>query len=341
MFHFLQEFLHCGSIVALSQTRFLLGWGPKILASQPHPSCVSFYFPDFFLDNSEPWIFHPNTLEIELNDLENILNDESVSFQWIQSSEELFRKEFRRTLFLFQKTSLIKTVPYVFLESDFQKIPLESMLKSALNYVSNARAYVYGTWDHEEGILGATPELLFSKSKGNLLETMACAGTAKPGMGMLDDRKLMKEHQIVIEGISEQLRPLGQLSTGTTCVVSLPNLAHLVTPMTCSLKNPLSFEKIIESLHPTPALGAFPKELGREWLRDYARLVPRERYGAPAGYLLPNGECRVYVGIRNVQWKENRMHLGAGCGIIEESQEDTEWKEIERKQQSIRQLLGI
>jgi menaquinone-specific isochorismate synthase len=73
--------------------------------------------------------------------------------------------------------------------------------------------YVYGIWNQEEGILGATPETLFHTS-GKMVQTMALAGTAmktsenRP-LDLLKDAKEMKEHRLVVEDIQKQLTPLG------------------------------------------------------------------------------------------------------------------------------------
>jgi menaquinone-specific isochorismate synthase len=47
------------------------------------------------------------------------------------------------------------------------------------------------------------------------------------------------------------------------------------------------------------------------------------------------------VAIRNAQWFEGSIHIGAGCGIVPQSLLKNEWKEIQLKMQSIKNILGL
>ncbi|HEY4831978.1 MAG TPA: chorismate-binding protein, partial [Waddliaceae bacterium] len=99
------------------------------------------------------------------------------------------------------------------------------------------------------------------------------------------------------------------------------------------------FIEVVEMLHPTPALGAFPRILGKTWLMDYQTKMNRGRYGAPVGYYYPSkeeGEC--FVAIRNVQWVGPEAQIGAGCGIVAQSVFEQEWDEIQLKIQSIKSM---
>ncbi len=56
-------------------------------------------------------------------------------------------------------------------------------LVGALNYAKNSPVYLYGHWDKEEGIIGATPEVLFrlrEEDNSAILHTMALAGLKNP-----------------------------------------------------------------------------------------------------------------------------------------------------------------
>ena len=98
-------------------------------------------------------------------------------------------------------------------------------------------------------------------------------------------------------------------------------------PIEVILEQPIDFKAATTALHPTPALGAFPKEAGFTWLENYNQQMPRGRYGAPVGCLL-NNQATCIVAIRNVQWKGSQAKIGAGCGIVKESVLENEWNEI-------------
>ena len=218
-------------------------------------------------------------------------------------------------------------------------------LKSSLKYIQQNQAYLYGFWDNNEGVLGATPEILFTYGEEGELVTMACAGTRKKGediAAFFSDLKELNEHHLVVKGITESLSPFGTVSVGKLQLVELPQLVHLVTPINVELHEKLLFQEAVNALHPTPALGAFPKNKGKAWLEDYQQKIPRLRFGAPAGYWFSDGKSsKCYVSIRNVQWKGNQMQIAAGCGVVADSICDKEWDEVNVKLNAVQEMLAL
>jgi menaquinone-specific isochorismate synthase len=106
------------------------------------------------------------------------------------------------------------------------------------------------------------------------------------------------------------------------------------------LQQAVTTDQVTQLIHPTPALGAYPRVEGMKWLREFDREMPRERFGAPVGYTR-KGESTCYVAIRNVQWKDFQLKLGAGCGIVPASQFESEWNEILLKLKSIKNILAL
>lgn len=224
---------------------------------------------------------------------------------------------------------------------------LRSSLLSLLQYAKSQPVHSYGFWENGHGMLGATPELLFSlgEIKRHTLITMACAGTrglrSQPG-SFMDDPKEVHEHQLVVDGIMESLAPFGKVTIGSMRVLHLPKLSHLLTPIEVELKQDADFNAIVKALHPTPALGAFPRKEGLEWLKSYQKQIDRKRYGAPVGYTRGNtNEAGCYVAIRNAQWNPEEIVIGAGCGVVKESLLDREWDEVKLKIQAIKEMLSL
>jgi menaquinone-specific isochorismate synthase len=259
---------------------------------------------------------------------------------------------------------------------------------AALENTANQSLHLYGVWDESEGVLGATPEILFSGNLLGKIETCAVAGTRlKPPAKvlpsrppevlpevlpeLLNDPKELQEHRFVIEGICSSLRAFArtferafvdavasapfsvpvEIEVGVTRELQLPSLSHLMTPISIDLTAlsramsesvkvfPL-FEELVRKLHPTPALGGFPRDQAQIWLRTVKTMPGRMRFGAPFGIVNEQGEAHCVVGIRNIQWKDSVVLIGAGCGIIVESDLDREWKELLGKIQSIRRIFG-
>lgn len=343
----LNQFLESGAIVSIDDKTAIVGFGKNKKSSQFSKS--SFYFPDFFLLNLDPWIEYENTVELTLEELEeSILQIDRLSpkaiSSWQMTDKCFFDKTFLQLKELFVSSGLRKAVPYILEKTDFvvDKLQLMHSLKSLVEYVKKYPAYIYGFWNKNEGVLGATPEILF-RLHGKQLETMACAGTRKSGQDgqlLMDDPKEMYEHQLVIQGICEVFESQGQINVGKTMASQLNQLVHLITPICIQLNKKINFEAAVQALHPTPALGAYPRGSGDSWLRQYAKSIPRGRFGAPVGVKFDE-HLLCLVGIRNMQWMYDGTSLYAGCGIVPESQCDLEWKELQLKLNAIKDLLHL
>lgn len=359
-----KEWLACGTLISTQEKKLQLGWGKRHWQSAPSsdPDTPSFYFPDFFLHTSRPWFVHEHHAEIDpfqllllLSEFHSEFHEESHEeanshLKWISPDRCFFETIFHEIQTEFAADTLKKAVPFVFetAESTLSKSQLVRSLVSSIQYFTHNHSHIYGFWDHEEGILGVTPELLFRFSAPNKLETVACAGTIRSNEDnneILTDQKLIKEHQIVVEGIVESLTAsitTENLNVGEPYILNLPRLSHLVTSITLTLTTNVSFDTIVKALHPTPALGAFPRQEGMQWLLDYNKKIKRLRFGAPVGYTyanLKNAHC--CVAIRNVQWTKHQLTIGAGCGIIKESQCHQEWDEILLKLQATKEFLSL
>ena len=341
------EFLKSGAIISLTSDHLLVGWGKTRKKDNLNPA---FYFSEFFLNGNSPWIQYSNWEEISVGDFKKQLRITSLgTCDWTIEHPERFKYTFDELSQLFQKNLLKKAVPYVFAVSQQQMTisRLQNCLNRALDMIGQNAGYLYGYWNEKKGILGITPEYLFihSQLEPKKVYTMALAGTHPPyqnQQSFLRNEKEQYEHQLVVEGICQSLESLGIVTIGNTRLHKLPKLTHLMTPIEVDLNHSFHFDFLVEKLHPTPALGAFPKEKGKKWLEEYQIHTPREYYGAPIGFIYPQkGISKCLVGIRNVQWNTSNMRIGAGCGVVRQSSFEKEWQEIHFKIRSIRDCLYL
>lgn len=349
----LEEFIQSGTIASLQKDLFLVGWGEREEfedQGEVSKSTPSFYFPDFFLKSVKPWFVHKKWQTMSIQELLDCLPKNQVachSLRWNAPDYSQFFSTYAHLQDLLNQKNLLKAVPYSFVMCPEMMTPLRlcQSLSSVLRYTFSQPLYVYGFWGKEEGMLGASPEMLFRCTKEKILETVACAGTygrTKQQKKLLTDVKELHEHNLVVEGITNCLTPFGDVQKGSTSILKLPSLSHLITPIHVNLHSSFEFESIVRAMHPTPALGAFPRGLGNLWLDSYQKIVDRKRFGAPAGYYNPqdkNASC--FVAIRNVQWDKRGLAIGAGCGIVKGSCLENEWQEINLKIQTIKDMLGL
>lgn len=347
----LSDFFISGSIISLEGNHLLIGWGEKKHSS--HPTATQkpqFFFPDFFLTDEKPWHIHPHWIELETEALIRILSQAEKklpSINWNSPYKKTFLKFYSELEFLIKSDKLEKGVPYTFEESSLSmdENRLHHCLLHLLCYARNNSIKIYGSWDSAGGILGGTPETLFhlQKTPSLFLSTMACAGTQQNSIQrLLNSPKDLHEHQLVVLGIVEALSPFGKVDIRQTTTLTLPTLSHLITPIEVSLNSTVSYDSLVQALHPTPALGAFPRDKGIEWLTHYQKELNRGRYGAPVGVLQPGDKSDFcYVAIRNVQWNEKKMWIGAGCGVTAASDSTYEWEEIQLKLAAIKGMLDL
>lgn len=340
------DFLKRGAIMSLPQQKFLVGWGEKQRALDVQKP--AFYATDFFLKTKEPWIQYTHQTEISWEDFETYFHASSLPpDEWLVDSSTDFQQAFDLLLEILKRGQLEKAVPYLFARTSHHMTEerMRTCLKKGVEAVKQSNGYLYGCWDQTSGVLGVTPELLFSHHQPQRLHTMALAGTCArdcPQEELMKSVKDQHEHHVVVQGICQALQKLGTIHVGTLQILPLSKLAHLMTPIELDLKDTFDFDQFVRELHPTPALGAFPRQEGWLWLEDYQKQKPRGYYGAPIGYRYPqNGLAQCFVGIRNVQWNENGMFIGAGGGVVKESTFEKEWQEIQLKIKAIRALFDL
>lgn len=340
----IDQFLDCGTIFSKGESHFLIGYGKRSWsekAVQP-----SWYFPDFFLEDEKPWFAHEHWALVSRAELSALLDTNFAvnTLSWESPYEKVYERMFCALQQHFVQKTLFKAVPYLVerAAAPINKTRLRQMLKVLLEHVEKRKLTLYGFWDEAEGILGATPELLFEQNDENKLSAMACAATLQAGEKPTAERqlKLRKEHDIVIEDLVLSLAPFGKVMVDKPAWEQYHTLQHLVTPINLQLKQKVPHEDLIRAIHPTAALGAYPKAQGMQWLKDYAVHIPRKRYGAPVGFIFKE-MASFHVGIRNVQWDESGFSIAAGGGVIPESDFVEEKQEISAKLSAIKGSLAL
>ncbi|MBI4126517.1 MAG: chorismate-binding protein [Deltaproteobacteria bacterium] len=342
----LENFLNSGALLKVKSGSFIAAWGPfESLSTRPHDELV-FYVPDFFLDDPAPWKRPAGWCEWNVNECPE--KGVSPKIDWQPPSHDAFAEVFLRTEQLIQSKELTKLVPVMFEEGmitneqqgDHRGSPLRWLL-SRLGEIPKS-VWPYGIWDETSGMFGATPEMLFEQS-GGFLKTMSLAGTApiRDTNRLVSHAKEKREHDLVIEGMTDRLKSFGEVVVGAREIIEMGQLAHLKTTIDVKLKQDVSCEEVVKALHPTPALGAVPRDRGMSLLRELDRVQQRGKFGAPFGVAWPDGRARFIVAIRALQWKGRQMRIGAGCGLVDGSTLQREWEELHLKRESVKRMFQV
>ncbi len=175
--------------------------------------------------------------------------------------------------------------------------------------------------------LGASPEKLFRRLDRRII-TEALAGTISSTEKW--SPKEFAEVEAVRIFLNNQLDPCcTDLQCGSPEERPFGNLRHLYQKLDGMLKAKISDKMLISKLHPTPALGGFPREYTLRYLRSMEP-IQRGWYGAPIG-LVSEKETDLAIAIRSMVVSQNQIHLFAGAGIVKDSDAAKEWEELDRK----------
>ncbi len=342
-----QSFLKQGVILSHDANSFLVGWGQMEWSRSPFEGAKAFYLPDFFLEMDEPWLHCEFTAIIPRDTMIEQMGFVEVPpyIQWQSSSPLFFKEQFLFLKELITVGEIKKGVPVTFERGECEtgEVFRRYVIGQLARQENPLR--VYGYWSEDDGILGVTPEMLFELKGKYLLKSMALAGTRnreeKMRPPLLQDNKELNEHYIVIDDISHVLEPWGVVKSQPTEVLTLPFIEHLKTDIEVKLRQPHQFEDIVRALHPTPALGVSPREAIHKWLPQLSVGEDRKRFGAPFGLRNEDGTGICLVAIRNVQWEKRQIQLGAGSGIVRESDFDREWSEQKLKRETVKKMMGL
>ncbi len=200
-----------------------------------------------------------------------------------------------------------------------------------------------------DGLVGATPELLVRRSAGTV-ESRVLAGTAWPGEGSTDDlaalllgsAKDRHEHALAIDSLADALRPLcAELDVpATPSVITLHNVSHLASDVHGKLpdENPASLLRLAEAVHPTAAVGGTPRAAAVALIAELEGM-DRGRYAGPVGWVDGDGDGELGIALRCALLDGPVARLFAGCGVVAESDPDTEVREAAAKMVAVRDAL--
>lgn len=309
----------------------------------------TFYLNDFFLKNQTPWwsAAESTLIEMKFSEFVSLFQDEckqKPEIHWQKNGFQDYQAQFSSLMSEIDSRNLKKGVPYAVETAHglLNQNILVYLICNLLERNQKPQTYLYGFWnlDQQQLCLGATPELLFVQ-QGSTLKTIAVAGTMEKGQSA--SLKLFSEHDFVIDGILSSLDSFGTLEVKETSRLNLSSLSHLKTDIFVNLRqHPFCFETFLRALHPTAALGTFPKKSGSHWLSlTEQHGGPRGHYAGVFGVVLGNHFSLCVGMIRCLQWNGNTIKITAGGGVIKRSQFDEEWHEICLKFEAIKQSLGV
>ena len=245
---------------------------------------------------------------------------------------------------------------------EVQKVVLARMLQvsgerpfnqaTALRWLSTLypECFVFAVAREGRCFLGASPERLARLHHG-LLSTSCLAGSIARGATAETDRQLEQallasdkeraEHEFVVRAMHDALTQMSVATEpfGPPTVMKMANVQHLFTAITGRAVGGCTILDLVERLHPTPAVGGYPREAALQAIRTHESL-DRGWYAGPVGWLDARGDGEFAVAIRSALLDEGRAALFAGCGIVAGSDPEREYAESCLKLRPILSALG-
>ena len=343
----------------------------KIKSLQKKDSKFDEHMPDIYLVKSEKLIVYDNfdksikviynsdPLKIpyeeaikQLNEIENSIDflTEYNHPSYSDISGELeFKSNFTKNEFI-SCVNKIKDyiedgdVMQVVLAQDFYR-PFNGdsfKLYSALREL-NPSPYMYYLNLDECEVVGSSPEILV-RVEGDDITLRPIAGTRKRGQNddedkrneeeLLNDQKELAEHLMLIDLGRNDVGRVAKIGTvrltEKMIVERYSHVMHIVSNVVGRLAKEYNFIDALKATLPAGTLSGAPKIRAMEIINE---LEPSSRgiYGGAIGYISWNGNIDTAIAIRTAVIKDNLIHVGAGAGIVADSDPESEWKECIQK----------
>ncbi len=264
-----------------------------------------------------------------------ILNEISSEKPSFITSEEEYNIQFNQYQQAFSKGEIKKAILSRIKLIDGNTFDVHSTFLNLLK--SYPEAYIYCYYSITAGLwIGASPEK-FLLLKENTLETTAIAGTRteEESWGSKEE----EEQAIVTQFIEDSLSDLQNVETSAPETIKAGNIFHIKANIKAKFNDETDIAALINKLHPTPAVGGFPKEAA---LRLIASTEKHDRayYSGFAGPVNINDCTHLFVNLRCAKVFKNGLGLFVGGGLTAASNLQKEWKETENKADTLMKVLA-
>ena len=217
----------------------------------------------------------------------------------------------------------------------------------------NPSPYMYFLDLEECQVVGSSPEILV-RLENDKLTLRPIAGTRKRGKDpeedkqneddLLNDPKELAEHLMLIDlGRNDVGRVSEIVSVKVTdkmVIEKYSHVMHIVSNVEGTLSKDLDYLDALKASLPAGTLSGAPKIRAMEIINE---LEPSSRgiYGGAIGYISWNGNIDTAIAIRTAVIKDNKIHVGAGAGIVADSVPENEWLECIQKSKAFIDALEM
>ena len=296
---------------------------------------MSYSFAQARLDEIESTILNSSFEQIEkFNDITNTSEFDS------NFSKEEYLQAVKKVKCYIEEGDVMQVVLAQDFSASFNKDPFE--LYKAIRKL-NPSPYMYFLNLGEYQIVGASPEILV-RLENEEVTLRPIAGTRKRGNNpkedkaneddLLNDPKEIAEHLMLIDLGRNDVGRVSEIGTVNVTekmiIEKYSHVMHIVSNVVGRLLSGLTSFDVLKAALPAGTLSGAPKIRAMEVINE---LEPSSRgiYGGAIGYVGWNGNMDTAIAIRTAVIKDNKIHVGAGAGIVADSIPENEWEECKQK----------
>lgn len=216
----------------------------------------------------------------------------------------------------------------------------------------NPSPYMYFVKFGEQRIIGASPELLFRLSDGEM-ETFPLAGTARRGVdsaedtklarALLNDKKEIAEHNMLVDLHRNDIGRVAKFGTvkvrNLMSIKRYSHVQHISTEIFGIIDEKHDMFSSLASNFPAGTLSGAPKIEAMKIIDD---LEPDGRgpYGGALGEFSFNGDCTFAIPIRTLFICGDEGYAQTSGGNVYDSNAADEYLEIQRKLSAMQKVLA-
>ena len=279
--------------------------------------------------------------------------DQSTEYQEITYSDISGQIEFMSNFTKDEYISSVKRIKEYIKDGDAMQVVLAQDFYSSFDGDSfqlycalrkiNPSPYMYYLNLDECEVVGSSPEILVRLEEDDIT-LRPIAGTRKRGqtkeedknneLDLLSDPKELAEHLMLIDlGRNDvgRISKIGSVKLTEKMVIErYSHVMHIVSNVEGKLSKGLTFIDALKATLPAGTLSGAPKIRAMEIINE---LEPSSRgiYGGAIGYISWNGNIDTAIAIRTAVIKDKKIHVGAGAGIVADSDPEKEWQECVQK----------
>ena len=276
-----------------------------------------------------------------INDLGNMFNtkieknniSDLVEINNLITKSDYYQKLNKTIHELKQKSTELTKVVYSRTKkaSFINEVPIIDIYKKLISHNKKSMTFLFSI-NQEIFTIGSSPELILSKSSSTIKsESIAGSNFSRKSDDFKIDTKEVIEQRIVTDYILDFFNKNSKniKYNNVPIIKKSSSIEHLCTSFSADTINDKNILDLLSEIHPTPAIGGYPKQQAINIIRSYKE--NRGWYGGPIGWIDSQLDGMFYLNIRSAMGLNNDLYLFSGSGITEKSIAKNEWEETEHK----------